>query len=506
MEKLEETASICPECFKEGKINKIPAEVIEEDGKVWLKKECPQHGKIKSIIFNDSALYHKWMKYKVTGNGSDNVEIKSWLSPEDQLYDKHRSQTVLTNLMLTNRCNLRCSYCFMNAGEAGYIYEPSLEQLREMMKKVREEKPVPSKALQLTGGEPTVRDDLFEIIKMAKDLGFSHIQLNTNGIKLAESADYCREIMEAGVKTIYLSFDGISKETNPWIENNKRAVENLRKGGITSIILVPVVMHRNLGELAGIVRYAMENVDVIRGINFQPLAFAGRPQNVSDEYRLKERVDYTDMMKALEEGLDGQVTMDDFYPVPFIHPISKVIENITGKKQIEFTANPMCGGATYVFIEDGKLLPITRFVDVEGFMRFVGGQVKITGGLKKIRIGAAFLKEVPKFINKEKTPKGLDITKLLLKTAVGGTYGSLREFQYKTLYLGTMWFQDVWNLNIDRLKRCVIHYSTPEGVIPFCAYNGLGIGDKIRKKYSIPVEEWEKKVGRKLRDDLWKRG
>lgn len=504
MKEIEKTKSICPECFKEEKMNKIDAQIVEEDGKIWITKECPKHGSFKDIVSNDASLYYRWNKYKVTGDGVENIEIKSWLSPENQLYSKHRSQTVLTNVMLTNRCNLRCGYCFMNAGAAGYIYEPSLEQLRKIMKQVRDEKPVPSKAIQLTGGEPTIREDLFEIIKMAKDLGFTHVQLNTNGIKLADSLDYCKKIKEAGVATIYLSFDGVTKENNPWIEQNKKAIENLRKAGITSVILVPVVMKRNIDELAGVVKYAIENVDVIRGVNFQPIAFTGRTQNVSGDYVKKERVDYVDAINALEKGLDGQLNKGDFYPVPFVYPISKIVENLTGKKQVEFTAHPSCGGATYVFIENGKVIPITRFVDVEGLMEFINKQSKKSGAFKKPRIILSFLMNVSKYIDKEKSPKGFNLTKLLIKTATGGSYGALKEFQYKTLYIGSMWFQDIWDLNIDRLERCVIHYATLDGVIPFCAYNSLGVGEKIRKKYSISFEEWKNKTGKTIDDDLWK--
>lgn len=503
---VEETKSVCPECFKQGKINKIDAFLVQENGKIYMEKTCPQHGEFKSILFEDAQVYHQWMRYKVTGQGPTNVQIKSGLSPEDQLYTKHRSQTVLTNLMLTNRCNLRCSYCFMNAGAAGYVYEPSLGQLKEMMRQVREERPVSSKAIQLTGGEPTIRDDLMEIIRMAKEMGFLHIQLNTNGLKLAESVEYCRKIKQAGVKTIYLSFDGVSKKTNPWIQQNKRAVCNLREAGITSIVLVPVAMRNNLDELAEIVKYAANNVDVVRGVNFQPISFCGRPQNVSEDFRTKERTDYVTMIEALEEGLEGQIKKEDFYPVSFVYPISKLLELLKGQEQVEFTANPMCGGATYAFVEEGRLIPITRFVDVEGLMEFIKQQSEKSGYLKKARIGASFLRNISRFVDKEKAPSGLSISKLLKETITGGTYESLKEFQYSSLYIGSMWFQDIWNLNLERLKRCVVHYSTPEGIIPFCVYNGLGVGDKIREKYGIPIKQWEKQTGKKLKDDLWKGG
>jgi len=507
MEVLEKTESICPECLKEGKIVKIPAELIEEDDKIYIVKTCEKHGTFKDIVFSDSRLYHKWIKYKIDGDGVENVEIKSWLSPEEQLYPKHLSQSVLTNIMLTNRCNLRCSYCFMNAGASGYVYEPTLDEIRMLMEQVRKERPVPSKAIQLTGGEPTVRDDLIEIIKMAKELGFVHVQLNTNGIKLSEDIELCRKIKEAGVNTIYMSFDGVSKETNPWIEQNKKAIENLREVGLNSIVLVPVVMKKNLNELADIIKYAIENNDVVRGVNFQPIAFAGRLEKVNQEFVRKNRVDYAEMLKAIEEGFDGQITMDDFYPVPFVYPISKLVENLKGEKQVEFTANPMCGGATYVFIDDdGKITPITRFIDVEGLMKFIDDLSKESGKLKKVKIVSSLIKNLGKYIDKEKAPKGFNIVNLLIGALTKGDYDSLGAFHHKSLYIGTMWFQDPWDLNLSRLKRCVIHYTTFEGVIPFCAYNGLGLGEEIRKKHSIPVEEWEKRTGRKLDDDLWKNG
>jgi len=394
----------------------------------------------------------------------------------------------------------------MNAGAAGYVYEPTLEQLREMMKQARSEKPVPSKAIQLTGGEPTMREDLIEIIKMAKQEGFTHIQLNTNGIKLSESVEYCNEIREAGVNTVYMSFDGMSKETNVWLERCKKAVENLREVGL-GMVLVPVAMDRNIHEIGAIIRYAAENIDVIRGVNFQPIAFAGRPKEVSDEYRLQERTDYGKLLDAMENQLDGQITRDDFYPVPSMYPVSKLVEKLKEEPQVEFTANPGCGGATYVYVkDDGTLVPVTRFVDVEGLIEFIKDFSKEEGMLEKAKITASLAKNLSKYIDEEKAPEGMNVKSLILDAIKEGSYDKLGKFHENSLFIGSMWFQDPWNLNIDRLKRCVIHYSTPEGIIPFCAYNGLGIGEQIRKRHSLSIEEWEKKTGKKMKDDLWEGG
>jgi uncharacterized radical SAM superfamily Fe-S cluster-containing enzyme len=502
MKELEKIKSVCPACYREGKIVKIDASIVEDGGKVYITKTCDKHGDFKDIYFGDVKLYKKWMKYQVTGE--DALDVKTKVFDEPALYDMHKSQSVLTNLLVTNRCDLRCSYCFMNAGASGKVYEPTLDEIRQLLIQARSQRPVGSRALQITGGEPTIREDLLDIVYMAKELGFSHVQVNTNGIKLAEDPDYCRQLKDGMVNTIYMSFDGVTKETNPWIEQSKKAIENLRKVNL-KIVLVPVLIgDKNIHETGKIIRFALDNMDIIRGVNFQPISFCGRITKIKDEKREKQRVDYVKMMEAIEKEFDGKVSRDDFYPVPFVFPISKLIELLKGETQVEFTAHPGCGGATYIFMDEGKPLPVTRFIAVEGLIDFVDKESKIKGPLKKLRVASAFLKNIDKFVKYDNAPKGFNLKKLLKDAAIGGSYDSLRGFHYKSLFVGSMWFQDAFNLNIDRLQRCVIHYTTLEGIVPFCAYNGLGIGDKIRDKHSIPISEWEKKTGRKIKDDLRK--
>ncbi len=503
MEKLDDTYSVCPACYMEGIIEKIPAEIIEENGKVYITKKCKKHGNFKDIYFTDADLYKKWIKFKVTG--TDSPDVKTSVLDYPALYDMHKSQSVLTNLLVTNRCDLRCSYCFMNAGASGCVYEPSIGELRDLMIQARNESPMGSKAIQITGGEPTIRDDILDIVHMAKEVGFAHVQVNTNGLKLADSVDFCQKLKDAKVNTIYMSFDGVTKETNPWIEKNKKAIRNLRKVNL-KCVLVPVLINgKNLHEAGKIVKFAIENMDIIRGVNFQPISFCGRIKKIKDEQREKQRVDYVMMMDAIEKEFDGALSKDDFYPVPFVFPISKLIELLKGETQVEFTAHPGCGGATYLFVdEDGKIIPVTRFIDVERLFKFIDKESEIKGPLKKLRVASAFLKHIDDYVDHDNAPKGFNLKRLLKDAAIGGSYDSLRGFHYNSLFIGSMWFQDPFNLNIDRLKRCVIHYTTPEGIVPFCSYNGLGLGDKIREKHSLSIKEWEKKTGKKLKDDLRK--
>jgi uncharacterized radical SAM superfamily Fe-S cluster-containing enzyme len=502
MKELEKTTSVCPGCYKEGKINKIDAKIIEEDGKIYITKDCNKHGSFKDIYFSDADIYKKWIKYKVTGKTAPDVKTKVFDEPP--LYDEHKSQSVLTNLMATNRCDLRCSYCFMNAGASGAVYEPSLDEIRELMIQARMQQPIGSKAIQITGGEPTIRDDILDLVNLAKEVGFSHVQVNTNGLRLADDPEFCKKLKEAKTNTIYMSFDGVTKETNPWIEKNKKAIDNLRKANL-KIVLVPVLIRdKNLHETGKIVKFALDNMDIIRGVNFQPISFCGRVTKIKDENREKQRVDYVMMMESIEKEFDGKISRDDFFPVPFVFPISKLIELLKGETQVEFTAHPGCGGATYIFMENGEPLPVTRFIDVEKLIDFVDKESKIKGPLKKLRIASAFLKQIDTFVKYDNAPSGFNLKKLLKDAAIGGSYDSLRGFHYKSLFVGSMWFQDVFNLNVDRLQRCVIHYTTPEGIVPFCSYNGLGIGEKIREKHSIPIKEWEKETGKNIKDDLRK--
>jgi|WetSurMetagenome_2_1015567.scaffolds.fasta_scaffold05277_3 7,8-dihydro-6-hydroxymethylpterin dimethyltransferase len=496
MQTLEKTESICPSCFKEGKLQKIDASIVEDDEKVWIIKVCKQHGSFKEIYFSDVNLYKRWIKFKVTGKPVSYV--KTSLFNDSELYAEHLSQTVLTNLMVTNRSNQKYS----NLDPASYIYEPSLDQLRELMRQTRAKKPVSSKAIQITGGEPTLRDDLLEIIHMAKEVGFSHVQIHTNGLKLSSSLEYCQSLKNEKVDTIYLNFDGITKTTNPLIESIKKVIENCKKVNL-NIVLVPVLIKgKNLHEAGKIVRFAIDNRDIIRGVHFQQFSFFDRTIKVIDIERENQRIDYVEILQCIEQEYPGLISREDFYPIPFVFPISKLVEIITRDPQTELTAHPACGGSTFLFIIDGQPQPITRFIDVESYIKFLIAQNKKKGPLRKLRIASAFMKYVDTFVDFKKAPHGFKPKQILKDATIMGSEYALREFRHKTLFIGFMGFQDAWNIDIDRLKRCVIHYSTFEGIVPFCSYHALGYGEKILEKYSIPIQEWEKKTNHSLKDDL----
>ncbi|MEM1550605.1 MAG: radical SAM protein, partial [Candidatus Bathyarchaeia archaeon] len=209
MRELKHTKSICPECLKV-----LDAVVFEENNIVYIKKECPEHGFFQDIYWSDYDLYERAKQFDFVGNGLENprTTIKNDCPYDCGICPQHKSHTALAIIDVTNRCNLRCPVCFATAGTAGYVYEPTIEDIKNMLINLRNNRPVPADALQLSGGEPTVRGDLPEIIKMAKEIGFKHVEVNTNGLRMASDPDFCRTLEEAGISTVYLQFDGVTPD------------------------------------------------------------------------------------------------------------------------------------------------------------------------------------------------------------------------------------------------------------------------------------------------------
>ncbi len=364
-----------------------------------MKKDCSEHGKFQEIYWSDYEQYQRAEQFRCEGDGVANPRTETKLGcPLDcGICPQHKSHTGLAIIDVTNRCNLHCPVCFANAAAAGYVYEPSKKEIQGMLENFRRNKPVPAPALQFSGGEPTIRKDLFELIRSAKELGFEHVEVNTNGLRLAQSVKYCRGLKEAGVSTVYLQFDGLTSDVYEFtrgcdlLDVKMRALENCRKVGIGSIVLVvTLVKGVNDHQLGDIIRFAIKNFDVIRCVNVQPVSLCGR---LPEEERAKMRITIPDFMNLVEEQTDGKIKVSDFYPVPIIVPISKAVGALKGKRYVEFTAHPHCGMATYVFIDEGEMVPITRYGNVEKFVETMEkvyemaskGHKKLAGAGKYVR-------------------------------------------------------------------------------------------------------------------------
>jgi len=486
---LKKTRTLCPACGRT-----IDAEIVEEGGQVFFERACPEHGSFRDLYWSDAALYKRFDEFEAIGTGLENPWKEN---PGDGcprycgVCSNHRSGTLLANIDLTNRCNLNCDFCFVNAQACGYVYEPSFDQVVDMLALLRSEKPVPTPAVQFSGGEPTLREDLIDIIKKAKELGFKQVQIATNGVKIGRDPGYAKSLKEAGLSTVYLHFDGTTKETDPQIERHRQAVKVLDSVHLGTVLVPTIIKGRNDQEVGDIIRFAAEHISVVRGVNFQPVAFTGA---ASDEDVRNARITIPELLERIESQTSGVIRKDDFYPVPCVVPVSDLVEAYTGKPQIRFTAHQHCGAATYVFVTEKGMIPINRMVDVDKFFAAVK---RMTESLKKggqINKYLTLLEGVNNLRNSVK--KGEDgevpnIWKTLAGALIFQNFDALRDFHWNSLFIGTMHFMDRYNYDISRVQRCCIHYATPDGrIIPFCTYNsGPVYRDEIWRKHSRPLRK-----------------
>jgi hypothetical protein len=504
-ELLSVTTSVCPYCYRV-----LPAVIVERDGRVYIRKVCPEHGEVEELYYGDVAFYKRVLGFHEEGRGTRHVYTPAVTTCPFNcgLCSMHKQHTALVNLVVTNRCDLSCWYCFFYSEAAGYVYEPTLDQIREMVRSIK--KQGVTIAIQLTGGEPLIREDLVEIVKLMRDEGVRHIQLNTNGLKFArlfledpaEAIKYARELRENGVNTVYLSFDGVSPRTNP--KNHWEVpfiLEVFRQAKMTSIVLVPTVIKGvNTDELGDIVRFGARNIDIIRAVNFQPVSLTGFMKRFERE---KYRITIPEVAKLIEEQTGGEVSREDWFPVNASAVFSRFIEGFSGEFKFEMSNHPICGVGTYVYVERSgeglKLTPITRFIDVEGLLEYLRDKwVDLVTGSSRLIAGVKLLYTIRKFIDGEKAPREFDIYKLLFNIIVKRSYEALGELHYKLLFLGQMHFMDLYNYDIQRVQRCNIHYSVPDGrLIPFCAFNIFEdvYRDKVMKEYSLSLDDYARKYG-----------
>lgn len=424
------------------------------------------------------------------------------------LCSEHESQTILGLIDVTNRCNLRCPICFANAAESGTLFEPTQEEIRDMLRNLRNNQPVPTPAIQYSGGEPTVRPDLPELIKMAKEEGFTHTQIATNGITLAKDENYAKVLKDAGLNTVYLQFDGVTKE--PYIQSRNadildkkyQAIENCRKAHLGIVLVPTLVKGMNDHQIGDIIRFALDNLDVIRGVNFQPVSFAGRTPSDKVE---EQRITIDDLMSEVEKQTDGQISKKSFYPASSVAPISDLIAAMNKDYEVTLTCHEHCGVGTYVFREkDGSVIPITEFIDVDQFLSLLERSIPdLEKGTKlgKTKTLARALKELPKTVNRDKSPSYINITDLLKNIFLKQDYGALGDFHMNALLISCMHFMDPFNFDQHRVKRCVIHYATPDGrIIPFCTMNNL-YREGVEEKFNIPLDsERSKEILKQIKE------
>jgi len=439
---IKETKSICPICLE-----KIDAQLVKKKSEVFLEKECPEHGKFSTIVWRNLPSYEQWgTGYEGGGPEITQNNIEHGCPYDCGLCSEHKAQTCTVLVELTSKCNMKCPVCFAMADNKNKTVDPDIEEIREMFNKIIEcGGPFP---LQLSGGEPTVRDDLFEIIFMAKQMGFRHVQLNTNGIKIAEDPVYALELKQAGLDLVYLQFDGVTDDVYQTLRGRdlfsmkQTVIKNCSKAKL-AVQLVPVLIPNvNTHQIGEIVKFAKEGIPTIKGIHFQPVSYFGRfPESPSNEARFT----LPEVLQAMEIQTEGEIQVSDFLP---------------RKKK-----DSHCGFSGFYILDEDNNLQATTSFDSSASQEFdCCDSEDMINPAKHVR---QFIEERSKYV--EEAPCPCCSTTPQIQEIGISKYINRSKTHY--LSISGMPFQDAWTLDLERLEGCCIHVFNREKkqLVPFCA-------------------------------------
>jgi uncharacterized radical SAM superfamily Fe-S cluster-containing enzyme len=190
-------------------------------------------------------------------------------------------------------------------------------------------------------------------------------------------------------------------------------------------------------------------------------------------YLLRDIFEYTDVLKLVEEKTNGEISCNAWYPISSVVPTSRFLSAMRKVPIPECKVRQHCGAGTYLFFERGGLIPITNFVDVESFLEFIEKITQeINGGGNRVQILAKVILQIPRYIDDKNGPKSINVVRMILDLLKTGNRERTARFHRTTLFLGIMHFQDLYNIDLERVKQCRVHYTTPDSrMIPSCTYN-----------------------------------
>jgi uncharacterized radical SAM superfamily Fe-S cluster-containing enzyme len=538
-----ETDSLCPTCVREArkeildgrkdvsvllneKVGEIKATILERDGKILMVKNCPIHGRFEDVMAIDPAFF-KHLEDVFPGR-----DIRA--HNDEKLHNhgsstiKHGRGSVLT-VDLTNRCNMMCDPCFMDANQVGFVHELSWDDIKMVLDNAISIKPKRQMSVQFSGGEPTISPYFLDAIRYSRKVGYNSVQAATNGIEFAKRPEFAKAAAEAGLRYAYLQFDGIGNAANSHrrvgnlFDVKLRAIENLHNAGVDIVPVITIVNGVNNEQVGRVIEFALDNPRKINFLSFQPVSFTGRDEEITDERRKAQR--YT--LSHLAHDVKGQTGLGeptrDWFPISFMGTFTDWADVVHGRDaqwgQLTCGCHPNCGVGMAVMIDKQtkEAVPVTAFLKAEQLAKDVA-QVNDAGRGKLLSVAGMALALIRNY-DPFKAPTHFKLTDLLkkfdktfgaTKKARRGGYGKVegdrtaddiakrRADRWNFLFIAGMWFQDLFNYDFRRTEMCIIPYATQQGEISFCAYNtGIGWRNIIEKMHmTATLTKWYEEHGR----------
>ena len=534
-----QTDSLCPRCVPEirqqivdGKQDyrvllterpgEIKAQIIERDGKILMVKDCPVHGHFEDVLSIDPQFFRH---LEETFPGRDiRAHNDEKLHNHGSSTIKHGRGSVLT-IDLTNRCNMMCDPCFMDANQVGFVHELTWEDIKTLLDNAFSIKPRRQMSVQFSGGEPTLSPHFLQAIRYARQIGYDSVQAATNGIEFAKSPAFAAQAAEAGLRYAYLQFDGIGNAANSHrnvgnlFDLKLRAIENLHSNGVEIVLVTTVVNGINNEQVGRVVQFALDNPDKIALVSFQPVSFTGRDEAVTEERRKAQRYTLSHLAHDVKKQLDIGEPVRDWFPLSFLSTFSDWADLVHGPEaawgNVACSCHPNCGVGMAIMVdkETREAVPVTAFLNADQFAKDVARindwarsrWISVAGmALALVRNYDAFHAPIHfRFVDMlKKLDKGLGAT--------GRDYGDVsgkrtmadifhrRRDRWNLLFIAGMWFQDLFNYDFRRTEQCIIPYATQEGEISFCAYNtGVGWRNIVEKMHmTATLTKWYEEHGR----------
>jgi uncharacterized radical SAM superfamily Fe-S cluster-containing enzyme len=534
-----ETDSLCPKCvpeirekilngeapveiLKTEKIGEIKAKIIERDGKILMVKDCPIHGHFEDVMAIDAKFYAHIEKV---------FPGRDIRAHNDEDLHNHGSSTIthgrgsVLTIDLTNRCNMMCDPCFMDANQVGFVHELTWEDIQTLLDNAQKIKPRRQMSVQFSGGEPTLSPYFLDAIRYARKVGYNSVQAATNGIEFAKSPEFAEKAAEAGLRYLYLQFDGIGNEPNSHravgnlFDVKLKAIENAHKAGIDIVPVITIINGVNNEQVGSVVRFALDNPKKIPFLSFQPVSFTGRDEAVTDERRMAQRYTLSHLAHDVKNQTGLGEPARDWFPISFMSTFSDFADLIHGPQaewgQLSCGCHPNCGTGFAVMCdkETKEAVPVTAFLNADQLADDIKRLNDAARSKKASGVGVALA--LMRNYDPFKAPTHFKLSDMMAKfdkcfRVTNRDYGKVtgdrtkddiakrRADRWNFLFIAGMWFQDLFNYDFRRTEQCIIPYATQEGEISFCAYNtGIGWRNIIEKMHmTATLTKWYEEHGR----------
>jgi tetraether lipid synthase len=453
---LAPTKSICPRCRRI-----LDAALVVREGRVVLRRTCPEHGVIQAVVYGDAERYLEIQRFNKPGEYplERQTAVNRGCPLDCGICPEHAQHTCLGVIEVNTACNLDCPICFAESGTGHqeHGYSLNLEQVESMLDTFVRAEGEPE-SVQLSGGEPSIHPQILDMLAAAKRRGIELVMLNTNGIRLARDPRFAPALAELGVH-VYLQFDGFDDATQVAIRGKPLTGEKLRTldrcaaAGVSVSIAAAVERDVNEHEIGAILRFGVEH-PAVTGVFFQPVTHSGRFRVDSDPL---EKLTNSDVIEAIAEQLPDWFRADDFVPVP--------------------CCSPTCRSATFALYDGEDLVPLPRLVDVEQYLDYVTNRAVPDFEVREALEGLWSAKAAG---GSEPVAERLDCV-----ACATGMPPELREVAARGFMVVVQDFQDPYTLDVDKLRKCCVSEITPDGrLIPFCAYNSVGYREQVRREQS----------------------